>query len=330
VISFSRSTSDAIQATMIISRRPRWMFLASLCCMQLTGCVIKSSNAVEEDILRGSISYPFAAATESLGHDRRGDSFVIKSATNTAEYTIEIPGSASEYDITIPLAALEPGGNELRGAGGSRPTPVGNPATTDREIVSQMPRIDGRHPGDTALLDSAFGVGEKGGPQQSPSYTLGISRINNHYRDRKYEFALIEINNMLAFYPTAPQLHKMKGTVLIRMQNFALAEKSWLRAIDLTPGDVTLRRGLERLQRRLRPEGSSQLAPSSDMGTAAAGSRMDPTRDDRDPVEMVLEQAGRGTEANARTESGAQTAMPEFELPPSGSLPGSEEGTPAH
>lgn len=112
--------------------------------------------------------------------------------------------------------------------------------------------------GDAALLDRSMGVAPKSGPRQSPSYAIGLSKINELFQQRKFEFALIEINNHLAYYPTSPQLHKMKGTVLIRLGQYPLAEKSWLRALELAPEDSSLRNSLKRLQARLSSKSAGE------------------------------------------------------------------------
>ena len=130
---------------------------------------------------------------------------------------IEIPRAATDYDVTVPLAVAK---------GQSEPEPrVRNPELTDKELVSEFPKPDDESLRDRALLDKAFGVSEQEGPRQAPSYTLNLAKIAKFYKQRKYEFALIEANNMLAFYPNSAQLYKMKGTVLLRLGNRKLAEK---------------------------------------------------------------------------------------------------------
>jgi sugar phosphate isomerase/epimerase len=114
-----------------------------------------------------------------------------------------------------------------------------------------MPQLPRDTEADRALLDKAFGVGELGGPQQSPSYTLGLARINEFYQKHQFEYALVEINNLLTYYPTSIKLHKMKGTVLIKLSSLALAERAWLRAAELAPDDPVVKKGLERLRRKM-------------------------------------------------------------------------------
>lgn len=219
--------------------------LAVLAC----GCTTSSGPAEDayNDILHGTIAYPFASPNESLGSNVAGEKFIIRSAVGNREYAIEIPGGARDFNVEVPLAQID----TAERSWSSHSANVSNPAQTDRELVSSLPNIEATNPHDTALLDSAFGVGNRDGPNQAPSYAIGISKINQHFRSREYEYALIEINNLLTFYPTSTKLLKMKGTVLVKMHNYALAEKSWSKALELSPSDKSLRQGLEQLQRRL-------------------------------------------------------------------------------
>ncbi|MBF0440608.1 MAG: hypothetical protein HQK54_01765, partial [Oligoflexales bacterium] len=100
-------------------------------------------------------------------------------------------------------------------------------------------------------------------PKQSPSYLLSLQKINELYQEKKFESALIEINNLLAFYPTSVKLLKMKGTTLIKLGNLELAEKAWERASDLTPNDPVLKRGLAKLKGEI--DKNKKMATSIDM-----------------------------------------------------------------
>ena len=230
------------------------MALVGLVLLVFCGCAStpagRNSSVRYNEILHGTIDYPFVGDGRPLGRRAPEERFIIKSAVGDREYVVEIPGGAREYDVEIPLAALDDteAGDGLM----NKPRGLANPATTDREMVANLPSVDKLRPTDANIMDSAFGVGSDKGPRQSPSYTLGIAKINNLYLERKYEFALIEINNMLAFYPNSPQLHKMKGTVLVKMNQLALAEESWLQALRLTPNDKALRKGVARLQKMIR------------------------------------------------------------------------------
>lgn len=239
-------------------------------------------NATEESMVHGTIAYPFVDEATSLGADRpTDDRFVIRSAVGAREYTIEIPGAARDYDVQVPLADI--GESDTDVLSGNKPKNLGSPITTDNEMLAGMPRLERDRATDTAMMDSAFGAGNAEGPRQAPSYTLGIAKVNDLYKQRKFEFALVELNNMITFYPNSPQLHKMKGTVLIKMRNLPLAELAWIKALELNPGDKGVRAGLERLQRRIvqtgqapasqalgteipKPVGTVPVAPESSLG----------------------------------------------------------------
>lgn len=209
-----------------------------------------------DDLLSGTIAYPFVDETKSIGEDRATDDrFIIRSAVGNREYTIEIPGAARDYDVQVPLADI--GESDQDVLSGAKPKELGSPVATDKEVVSALPRLERDRATDTALMDSAFGAGGANGPRQAPSYTLGMAKVNELYKRRQYEFALVELNNIIAFYPNSPQLHKMKGTVLIKMRNLPLAELAWIKALELNPRDKSVRVGLERLQRRIIQTGSN-------------------------------------------------------------------------
>lgn len=221
---------------------------------------------MEQQLIHGTIDYPFAEPTAPLGRDvaTPAEKFVIRSAVGAAEYVVEIPGGARDYDVHVPLAEIAPAEDLAAAGGGASPRNLANPTVTDSELVKDFPSLEKARPTDTAMLDGAFGVGEAEGPRQAPSYSLGISKINEYYKRRQYEYALIEINNLLAFYPNSPKLHKMKGTVLVKMRNLKLAELAWIKALQLTPQDKTLQAALERLQRRIIAIGEASQGMSLD------------------------------------------------------------------
>jgi len=128
---------------------------------------------------------------------------------------------------------------------------AGPSSTTGRELVAEFPRIEGRSPDDLALVDSAFGVTNADGTTQGPSYTVKLAKIVDLYKARNYEFALIEINNLLAYYPNSPRLYKMKGTILIKLRSLDLALGAWVRASELEPMDGRIKRAIANLERKI-------------------------------------------------------------------------------
>lgn len=233
------------------------------CAAALSSCWSSTSSDgdAESEILAGEIAYPFVDEARSLGRNGPEEKFVIKSAVGDREYTIEIPGAARDYDVQVPLGDLgETDGDVIAGR---KPKQLASPVTTDKEMVAALPRLDKSRATDSALMDSAFGVGQTDGPKQSPSYTLGLAKVGDFYKRRQYEYALVEANNMLAFYPNSPQLHKMKGSILLKMRNLSLAELAWIRALELDPNDKVVRKALERLQKRIVQTGQSAASPTA-------------------------------------------------------------------
>jgi tetratricopeptide (TPR) repeat protein len=231
-------------------------------------CTCATSQGTRPRITEGSISYPFIADTKPLGHAREKKPFIIRSAIGASEYSVEIPDDASRYDIQIPLAELAPKGASdslHRSGSGDRPL---NAATTDKELVADLPALSKTKPSETAMMDAAFGVGAPEGPVQSPSYSLGIAKVNQYFKERNFELALVEINNLLAFYPNSPKLLKMKGTLLIKTGNRDLAMKSWQRAMDISPNDLALRRSIGRLNERIVAEQNARAAESKSPASA--------------------------------------------------------------
>lgn len=232
-------------------------FIASLMLLSLARCA-SPQDISGPTINTGSIAYPFVGDSRPIGVTKRREPFVIRSATGGQEYTVEIPENSSRYDIQIPLAEMTPAGSATGSefAGGGR----FNPASTDKELVAALPDLAKAKSSKTGLLDSAFGVAPPEGPVQSPSYTLGIAKVNQYFKERNFELALVELNNLLAFYPNSPKLLKMKGTLLVKTGNRELAMRSWQRALDLAPNDLALRDSINRLNERIVAEQNARSA----------------------------------------------------------------------
>ncbi len=195
-----------------------------------------------QTLVEGTISYPFADQTRPIGKDAKDERFVIRSVRGGAEYIVEIPHGADDYDISIPMTSLPVDEGKVK---------VQNPQLTDRELLSTMPGPSQDQERDRSMLEDAMGVGSPDGPEQGPSYSLGLAKLMQLYKTRDYEYALIEVNQLLSYYPNAARLYKMKGTILLKTGDLQLAEKAWLRASELDPTDRAIQKGIERLRKRL-------------------------------------------------------------------------------
>lgn len=198
-----------------------------------------------EQRLQGTISYPFAK-TNPIGVDAKAENFVIKTSVGGTEYVVEIPHGGQDYDIVVPLAKMGGEGRERLAY------KEADAIATDKEMVSNLPTLENKKSTMTSMLDKAYGVGKSEGATQSPSYTLKLVKIKDHYKNKNFELALIEVNSLLSYYPTSSQLYKMKGSIFLKMRQLDLAEKSWVKAAELDPSDKILRTGIARLQDRIQ------------------------------------------------------------------------------
>jgi len=252
-------------------------FILALVSIIMSACA--STTNPQTHASSGVISYPFISETKPLGQTRAKQPFVIRSTVGASEYTVEIPDSAADYDIQIPLADITP-----KGSGDLSSLSLGsdksvNPGTTDKELVAALPDLAKNKPGQTAMMDAAFGVGSPEGPVQSPSYTLGIARVNQHFKNRNFELALVELNNILAYYPNSPKLLKMKGTLLLKTGNHELAMRSWQRALDLAPQDLALQNSIYRLNERLIAEQNARAASGTKQNSSSTITPIAPNPD---------------------------------------------------
>lgn len=106
---------------------------------------------------------------------------------------------------------------------------------TDKEIVGAEHSTDDRHAKSLGQLDKQLGVEPEEKPGQAPSFTLGTEYIKDLFKAQKFEEALIEVNEMLRWYPKSAQLLMMKGTLHQRLSQIDLALTAYQRAFEYEP-----------------------------------------------------------------------------------------------
>jgi len=234
---FSHTTSKIYLAIVIITS---------------VSCTVADQRVEEQ--LSGPISFPFGN-TEELGRDGKREPFTIRSNTGDADYQVEFPGGGRDFDIEIPLAVTKPNEQTRK----KSEMTAAQAIATDREMVSELPDMNVRSGAGSAVLDKAMGLGTVEG-SQGPSYTLGMAKVRSHYASKNYEYALIEVNNLLSFFPGSPVLYKMKGSILLKLGHNKMAEKNWAKALDYSPTDRALQVALSRLRKKIEL-GHSDLNP---------------------------------------------------------------------
>jgi hypothetical protein len=213
-------------------------------------CASTTEERIEEK-MSGPISFPFAS-TSALGDSEKKEPFIIRSNTGSAEYEVQLPGAGRNYEVEIPVSFEASGKKGLEKSLSKESSPV----SSDKELLSELPDMEIRQGATSAMLDRSMGVG-KTDREQGPSYTLGLAKVRSFYRSKDFEFALIEVNNLLAFYPGSPLLYKMKGSILMKLGHKNLASKSWTKALELTPQDSTLQVALARLKKGMEANQTS-------------------------------------------------------------------------
>jgi hypothetical protein len=271
---FCRSTINAVNGSQkySLTRRSPFAILIILAAHSLlfSSCKTIAAAVQQDDILSGTILFPFARQTDVIGQNAQNEKFVLKSTVGSTEYTIEIPDAARDYDLVVPLADLQSTGKNQTPNPNERPT-LPPSSTTDKELVSEFPLMQGRSPEDTALTDAAFGVGSSEGPTQAPSYSMKLAKITELYKQRQFEYALIEVNDLIAYYPNSPRLYKMKGTILVKLRNLELALGAWIRAAELDPMDGRIKKAIASLERKIDANKRSAMVLDSRRADASGG-----------------------------------------------------------
>lgn len=166
----------------------------------------------------------------STGRRRTIEPYVIKMSDGQRTWQIEIPASEASgaFAAMVPLnlgeAAMKPKASA--------------PTEADREIKP------------AAEKPPASAKGEPSTPELStpvPSYLGTLARVNNLFRRRQYELALIELVALDRAYPDDERILEMKGTLYWKLRRRDLAREAWERVLTLNPNNAAVAQALENL-----------------------------------------------------------------------------------
>lgn len=141
-----------------------------------------------------------------------------------------------------------------------------NARRTDQEVVGATRATDDTLGRDLGDIDRKLKVTPEENSGQAPSFTLGIQKVKELFKEKLFEDALIETNEMLRFYPKSAQVLLMKGTLHQRLGQVDLALSSYKRAYEYEPSRKLLAQ-IESLQRvvtereSLRPTREGLVVP---------------------------------------------------------------------
>jgi tetratricopeptide (TPR) repeat protein len=154
--------------------------------------------------------------------------FVIKVADGKRTFQIEVPSEqisgAINASIPLDLDTLESFGEETQ------------QTEADREIIDAKEAAGEKTP-KTAPGESA----------KSKSYLATLARVNELYKKRQYEIALIEITSLDREYPDDERILSMKGTLYWKLKRMKQAREAWERVLALNPDNTQVAQALEQL-----------------------------------------------------------------------------------
>jgi tetratricopeptide (TPR) repeat protein len=161
--------------------------------------------------------------------DRPGiQPFVIKMSDGKNVYEAQIPIDPSTGSLvaTIPLKTddllLQP--------------PDAPQTEADREIIESK-KANGERTPETA----------PGEPPKTKSYLSTLARVNQLYKKRQYELALIDITKLDREYPDDERILEMKGTLYWKLHRAKQAKEAWERVLALDPNNALVAQALEQL-----------------------------------------------------------------------------------
>lgn len=196
-----------------------------------------------------------------------GETMILRTKRGDGTVEVEIPRANQDLsDFVIPITAAT-----APAAGGRAPASVATNETasgteglgedpykdheaslSDREILKTLPQNLPEDEAKRREIEQELGLvrADDVNADDRKSYLAKIDRVKQLYRSGRYEAALLETDGMLRLYPTHPQLHEMRGTLLDRIGQTELALNSWKQALRFDPKNESLRRFIERKEQR--------------------------------------------------------------------------------
>lgn len=182
-------------------------------------------------------------------------------------------------------------------------------------------------------IDRALDVSEAALRPMSPSFTLQTQKIRDLFREKRFEEALVEINELVIHYPRSSLLWTMKGTLHLRLSQRELSLAAYERAFDIEPSERLLAqiedlRRLYRERESLRQQRNIRHTPSQDrevktpptVKPTRVPTKVDTPPKGEDEDEGVEEETSITVEANksapsSESEESTPTVEPEEDVP---------------
>lgn len=198
------------------------------CCLAvslaLLGCeVTRKTLVVPDDMKRkGTAKAATPAAPRNVGEGGvRPGVYTVRLAESGRVWEVDLPEASGGYQVRVPLAG---GLNEM-------------PTLADQQLGTVPARASGEQ---GATPDARAAAAQK-------SYLGGLARVNELYRARRFELALIELVNLEQAFPEDGRIHAMKGSLLVRLRKLPQAREAYQKALALNPEDIGVAEALREL-----------------------------------------------------------------------------------
>lgn len=153
--------------------------------------------------------------------------YVVKMSDGKRVFVAEIPVShaTGTFSTSIPLdlAELES-------------------ATTTPETEADRELIEAKKASGEAVPKT-----EPGEPAKAKSYLATLARVQDLFKRRQHELALIELTSLERDYADDKRILEMKGTLLWKLGRNKQARAAWERVLALDPTNVIVAQALEQL-----------------------------------------------------------------------------------
>ena len=228
----------------------------------LSGCASVFPSQQEESS-NLPISDPFGNFYPAVREKNQG--IVFKSTQGDRSVQLALPGENDDLkSLTVPMSAGDYksalGSNSQSSTGGLDDQYVNRkPTSVDHEIAATFPTGNPETEKQRQEIEASLGLtmSEEFLPKQDASYLGKVDRAKQLFKSGRFEASLLEIDALIRDYPTDPKVHSMKGTLLDKLGFHDLAIKSWEEALNLKPGDLGLKKFVEKKRQLAAMKGES-------------------------------------------------------------------------
>ncbi len=155
--------------------------------------------------------------------------YTVRLAESGRLWEVDLPESSGGYQVRVPLAGNGAGGIPEMATEADRQLHEGGAADGGAEITADGKRVDPR-----------TGFSQK-------SYLGSLARVNELYRAKRFELALVELVRLEQQFPEDGRILAMKGSLLVRLRKIPQAREAYERALTINPEDIGVAEALREI-----------------------------------------------------------------------------------